>query len=99
MGEISYHNAYASWGEGIATEAAARVTEFGLKDLGLRRIQGQVHAENGASIRVLEKNEYWREGLLRHYPFGREFHDVVMLAIVPAACEQADGRRQERYGD
>ena len=53
-----------------------------MNELGLKRIQGIVHIENRASIRVLEKNGYLQEGALRHYPFGREFHDVAMLAIV-----------------
>lgn len=82
MAEISYHYGYDSWGRGAASEVAAIITAFGLNELGLRRIQGVVHVENGASIRVLEKNGYQREGTLRCYPFGREFHDVVMLAIV-----------------
>lgn len=82
MAEISYHYGYDSWGRGAASEVAAKITAFGLNELGLRRIQGVVHVENGASIRVLEKNGYQREGTLRCYPFGREFHDVVMLAIV-----------------
>lgn len=88
MAEIAYHYAYDSWGRGAASEVAAKVTDFGLQDLGLRRIQGLVHIENGASMRVLEKNGYLREGTLHCYPFGREFHDVVMLAIVrPEAVE------------
>ena len=82
MAEIAYHYAYDSWGKGVATEVAARVTDFGMNELGLRRIQGLVRVENKASIRVLEKNGYLQEGILRHYPFGREFHDAVMLAIV-----------------
>lgn len=82
MAEISYHYACQNWGQGIATEAAARVTAFGLNELGLKRIQGIVHIENSASRRVLEKNGYLLEGILHHYPFGREFHDVAMLAIV-----------------
>lgn len=82
MAEISYHYAYDSWGQGVATEIVARVTDFGLKELGLRRIQGLVHIENKASARVLEKNGYLKEGILHHYPFGREFHDVIMMAIV-----------------
>lgn len=49
---------------------------------GLRRIQGLARVENTPSIRVLEKNGYQREGVLRGYPFGREFHDAVMLAAV-----------------
>lgn len=85
MAEIAYHYAYDSWGRGAATEVAARVTDFGLNDLGLRRIQGLVHVENGASMRVLEKSGYLREGTLHYYPFGREFHDAVMFAIVKQA--------------
>ena len=80
--EISYHLSSDFWGREIATEAVERVTRFGLDELGLARIQGLVRIENQASIRVLEKNGYLSEGVLHHYPFGREFHDVVMLAIV-----------------
>lgn len=80
--EISYHLSSDFWNCGLATEAVGRVTEFGLDELGLVRIQGLVMEENHASIRVLEKNGYIKEGLLRHYPFGREFHNVVMLAII-----------------
>lgn len=82
MAEIAYHYAYDSWGKGAATEVAACVTGFGFEELGLRRIQGLVHVENKASKRVLEKAGYLQEGILHHYPFGREFHDVVMLAAV-----------------
>ena len=82
MAEISYHYAYDSWGKGVATEVAVRVTDFGIQELGLCRIQGLVHIDNKASIRVLEKSGYIQEGILHHYPFGREFHDVVMLAKV-----------------
>lgn len=82
MGEISYHYAYDLWGRGYGTEAAKRVTDFGLEELKLRRIQGLVRVENTASIRVLEKCGYIKEGILHCYPFGREFHDVAMMAIV-----------------
>ena len=80
--EISYHIARDSWGCGIATESVSRVTAFGMNELGLKRIQALVRTENQASIRVLEKNGYVQEGLLHYYPFGREFHDVVILAKV-----------------
>lgn len=90
MAEISYHYAYASWGKGVATEVAAKVTDFGIMKLGLRRIQGLVHIENKASIRVLEKNGYLQEGVLHQYSFGREFHDVVMMAIVQCDHEHND---------
>ena len=80
--EISYHIARNFWGYGIATEAVSRITAFGTDELKLKRIQGVVRKENQASIRVLEKNGYVQEGLLHYYPFGREFHDVVILAKI-----------------
>ena len=80
--EISYHFAKKYWGYGLASEAVQKVTEFGMDELCLSRIQGLVMINNQASVRVLEKNGYIKEGVLHHYPFGREFHDVVMLANV-----------------
>lgn len=78
--EISYHIARNYWGYGLATEAVAQITSFATDELRLKRIQGIVRKENLASIRVLEKNHYIQEGLLHYYPFGREFHDVVIMA-------------------
>lgn len=44
--EIAYHLDKDYWGQNIATEVVAKVTEFGLNDLGLIRIQGLVRVEN-----------------------------------------------------
>lgn len=82
MAEISYHYAYEFWGRGIAPEVIMRVTDFGLNDLNLHRIQGLVQVENIRSIRALEKSGYMKEGILHCYPFGKVFRDVVMMAIL-----------------
>jgi len=82
IAEISYHFARSSWGCGAATEVVGKVTEFGINELKLKRIQGLVRVDNIGSIRVLEKNGYEKEGVLRYYPFGREFHNVVMMSII-----------------
>lgn len=88
MAEISYHFGSSFWGRGVATEVIEKVTLFGLKNLKLIRIQGLVRNENTTSIHVLEKNYYKREGVLHYYPFGKEFHTVVMMAIIsPIANE------------
>jgi ribosomal-protein-alanine N-acetyltransferase len=60
----------------------AAVTAFGLDELGLCRIQATVLPENAASLRVLVKSGYEREGLLRNYPFGKEIHDAFMLSVI-----------------
>ena len=45
----------AYWGQGYATEAAARLLRFGFEEGGLRRIFAECHLENAASARVLQK--------------------------------------------
>lgn len=80
--EIAYHFDRNFWGKGYATEVVKRVTDFGIDKLLLHRIQGLVRTENIASQKALLKNDYLSEGILRLYPFGKEFHDTVILAYV-----------------
>src|SRR6266567_3487234 len=55
-------------GQGIATAAVRRVARFGFEDLGLRRLELLVAADNLASRRVAEKVGATFEGVL---PAGR----------------------------
>ena len=59
--EIAYRLPQASWGRGIASEAAARLLAFGFQERGLERIVAVTHPENHASQRVLKK-----PGLIYH---------------------------------
>lgn len=63
--ELGYVLAPSAWGRGFATEAVRAVTEaaFALEDTA--RVQAHCHPDNAASLRVLEKCGYEREGLLR----------------------------------
>lgn len=90
MAELSYYFSADDWGKGFASKAVKEVVRFGFGELGLHRIQALVLPENTASLRVLEKNGFQREGLLKKYPFGREFHDAVILAAV---CEKNFDKR------
>mgnify|MGYP001951790289 FL=1 len=51
--------------QGIATEAVKEVVQFGFNVLNLHRIEAYVSPKNIASIKVLEKSNFKREGLLR----------------------------------
>lgn len=53
--EIYYGFSKDSWNQGIATEAARAVIEFGFKELKLESIAGITHPDNIASQNVLEK--------------------------------------------
>lgn len=63
--EIGYWLGEAFWGKGIATAAVRTLSTYGLRELGLTRIFAVPLVRNPASIRVLEKAGYVREGVLR----------------------------------
>ena len=53
--ELGFRLKRTSWGQGLAREAGARLIEFGLEELRLRRLLGVAHEENAASKRVVEQ--------------------------------------------
>jgi len=57
MGPLALRYALArqAWGQGIATEASGAVLDDSFDDLGLHRVFAGVTAENGASLRVMDK--------------------------------------------
>jgi [ribosomal protein S5]-alanine N-acetyltransferase len=54
-GSLGYWFEHASWGRGIATEAARAVVGFAFNDIGLSRLKAGHAADNAASGRVLLK--------------------------------------------
>jgi ribosomal-protein-alanine N-acetyltransferase len=63
--EVGYWLGRTCWGRGIATEALCLFTDYAFERLGLLRLFALPLADNAASIRVLEKAGYQREGQLR----------------------------------
>jgi RimJ/RimL family protein N-acetyltransferase len=63
--EIGYWLARKHWGKGIMPEAVKIVTDYGFEKLKLRRIDAGVYSFNPPSMRVLEKNGYKLEGILK----------------------------------
>ena len=53
--------------KGYMTMAVGMVTEYAFQNLGLHRIEANVMPWNEASLRVLEKNGYVKEGLAKNY--------------------------------
>lgn len=53
--ELHYHLAPTAWGDGLATEAARAVLEWGFEEGRLARVVAVIHPENLASRRVAEK--------------------------------------------
>ena len=67
--EIGYWIGEPFRGKGIASEAVKLMTDFGFNELNLRRIYAAVFEFNIASMKVLEKNGYLNEGILKKAVF------------------------------
>ena len=63
--EIGYWLGETFWGKGIATAAVRGLTGYGFEALDLTRVFAVPFADGSASIRVLEKCGYVREGTMR----------------------------------
>lgn len=71
------------WGRGLATEAVRAAVAHAFGPLGLRRIGAGAYATNPASIRVLEKVGFRREGALRsHVRRGDAFIDEILFGVL-----------------
>lgn len=63
--EVGYWLGEPYWGRGIVTEALVLVTEHVFAAANLLRVFALPFADNAASIRVLEKAGYVREGIMK----------------------------------
>jgi RimJ/RimL family protein N-acetyltransferase len=64
--EIGYWVEKSMRGKGIGTIAARTITDYGLRTLGFRRIDGLADVDNSASQKLLMSAGYEKEGILRN---------------------------------
>ena len=63
--EMGYWLAEPLWGRGLTTRAVTAASDWAFDNYKVVRIFATVFAHNGASMRVLEKSGFLREGTLR----------------------------------
>ena len=81
--EIGFALARAFWGRGLVLRAVPSVFQFAFERLDLRRIEADADPRNAASIRVLERLGFQREGLLRErYIQLGEVQDAMMFGLL-----------------
>lgn len=85
IAEAGYMVGRAARGRGVATAALRLASRWGLRDLGVARVQLTTHLDNVASQRVAERAGFRREGVLRSWEElrGRRV-DLVMYSLVAA---------------
>lgn len=82
-GVIVYALAHSYWGKGLMTEAILELVRYGFRELGLKRIEAEVMPANIPSARVLQKNGFRQEGMLKKWmEWGGKLFDIHMWALV-----------------
>ncbi|GAA4390750.1 GNAT family protein [Hymenobacter koreensis] len=77
--EIGYGLHPDHWGQGLMSEAVAAVLRFGFEDLQLHTIEAKLDPANTASIKLLERHGFVREGYFREdYRFQDRFLDTAV---------------------
>lgn len=72
------------WRRGIMTEALSAMIDYGFGELGLNRVEAVIMPGNTASIKLLEKLGFRKEGLLEEYERwgSKGFVDLYMYAML-----------------
>lgn len=84
-GVISYGVGSKYWGQGIATRAVEMTIPIVFEEFpDLERLEGYTDVDNKASLRVLHKTGFQKEGVLKKYFLSKENKalDVVMHSII-----------------
>lgn len=81
--EIGYDLAQDEWNKGYATEAIGEVVKFGLSEMNLNRIEAFITPGNDASVKVLEKLNFTKEGVVRERDLIKgKLEDGIIMAIL-----------------
>lgn len=81
--EIGYELNPTYWSHGYATEAARRVLNFAFGQLRVHRVWATCIAKNSASVRVLEKIGFQKEGCLRENRWMKDrWWDTLIYGVL-----------------
>lgn len=81
--ELGYFIGEEYWGNGIATEAVKLICAYGFANLDINRIIAGVIEGNSSSMRVLEKNGFELEGIMKQALFKMgEFRDNYRYGLL-----------------
>ncbi|WP_209477614.1 GNAT family N-acetyltransferase [Thermococcus stetteri] len=82
-GEIFYYLATEERGKGYGTEVVALLVNYAFNHLNLHKVWAKVHADNGASIRVLEKNGFAPAGRLKDHVWSDgKYIDELLYELI-----------------
>ncbi len=81
--ELGYWIAQKYWKKGLGTEATAIIAEYAFGKLQLHKMQAKVFTFNEASVKILQKLGFEREGLLKDDVFHKDdFADNLVFGLL-----------------
>jgi [ribosomal protein S5]-alanine N-acetyltransferase len=81
--ELGYFLGEKYWGKGITTRAVKLIADFTFNQLDIVRIYAGIFEYNPASMKVLEKNGFKLEGILRKSVFkNNQYYDEYRYGLV-----------------
>lgn len=85
--EIGYFLKTNNWSKGIMTEAVRQICEIAFSELDILRITATIYKTNIASQRVLEKNNFVLEGVLKNaiYKDGNIYDECIFGKVKPSS--------------
>jgi len=87
---IGYWTVPSARARGIATHAVRLASTWALRDAGRARVEAWVEPGNAASLRVLARAGFTREGVLRNFlQIGGQRSDAVVCSLIAADVERA----------
>ena len=93
--EVGYILDRSAWGHGFMSEALGAAIGHAFGALDLRRIEADTDPRNAASIRMLERLAFRREGLLRErWVVGGEVCDSLILGLLRTDWRARDPARR-----
>lgn len=81
--KLGFAVAADEWTQGIATDAARTLTDFGFRKLGIHRISAAIGPENSASIGLVSKLGFHYEGRIRgHVYTNGAWRDSLLFSVL-----------------
>ncbi|MBP5323482.1 MAG: GNAT family N-acetyltransferase [Bacteroidaceae bacterium] len=82
-GELGYMLLKDYWNRGLMSQAVEQVCEIAIKELGLNRITAKVFHPNLASQRILLKNGFTQESVMRNAVIkDGVFYDILLYSLL-----------------
>lgn len=96
--EVGYVLLTEYWGKGVMTESVKEICRIAFEELDIIRIEGRTYSPNFGSQRVLEKNGFTLDGIMRQaiYKNGN-IYDAYIYSLIKSYTWEQNGIQLRRY--